>query len=290
MMLAGALHRFTTAGGRTCETTGAGSRAPSCAARVCAGPGRLDRRWFIPAGISPSPGRGIGWFPLAPHEVYVPGYRHTPRHILRINLSNTIIADKTQITSAYTARDRHRAYRHRGQANAVTVVQDDRFIGGRPIGDQRLRVSNGELSEFRDSPRPPAIAPNRESMLAGELRRDGPIGRSYRVGERPNERPDVRSTGSRSNAAPQLRREQAAPWPIAEHEPRNAHATADVMRQAAPRTYSSPATYAPARSSPQQRSPVAEQSDGRAARDSPPAAQDSQPQSRYGSRPNYQKP
>jgi len=65
-------------------------------------------------------GRGVRWFPLAPHEVYVPSYKHTPRHARRVNQANTVI-DDANIARAYTARDPVRDYRNRADANAVTV-------------------------------------------------------------------------------------------------------------------------------------------------------------------------
>ena len=65
-------------------------------------------------------GRGVRWFPLAPHEVYVPSYKHTPRHARRVNQANTVI-DDANVARAYTARDPVREYRNRADANAVTV-------------------------------------------------------------------------------------------------------------------------------------------------------------------------
>ena len=56
-----------------------------------------------PGGFS-AVGYPVRWFPLAPNEVYVPSYQHTPRHARRVNQSNTVI-DDANITRAYTARD-----------------------------------------------------------------------------------------------------------------------------------------------------------------------------------------
>ena len=220
-----------------------------------------------PGSLSQGFDRSIGWFPLAPHEVYVPGYRHTPRHIHRVNLSNTVIVNNAQITSAYTARDGQRNYRHRGDADAVTVVQQDRFIGGRPVGDQRLPLNDRELREWQYNPRPPALAPSRESV------------------------------GNPAQAAPQFRQQptpnysrQAPPRArVVEREPDTASAAGNLIRQS-PRTYSPPAGYSPGVSSPQTPSSAVEQSSGGDARQPPPPAQRSQPQSRYGSRPSYQQP
>ena len=225
---------------------------------------------------SASFGRGIGWFPLAPHEVYVPGYRHTPRYIRHVNVSNTIIVNNSQITNIYTGRDRHRDYRYRGHHDAVTVVEHDRFIGGRPIGDQRLRVIDRELREWRDNPRPPAIAPDRESILAGQPRRGGPIGRSHMVGEnrstrdardvapgtRPVDRPAM--YGQNGNATDRERLEivrtgnEASDLQRRKREPHEARPARDLIQQSPP-TNSPPKGYSPPTYSPPRQSPPAEQ-------------------------------
>ena len=98
--------------------------------RWCWVPGPRDvRPVYAPAlvgwaGNPPSrysaTGRGVRWFPLAPHEVYVPSYKHTPRHARRVNQANTVI-DDANVARAYTARDPVREYRNRADANAVTV-------------------------------------------------------------------------------------------------------------------------------------------------------------------------
>jgi hypothetical protein len=244
-----------------------------------------------PGSPSYSFGRGIGWFPLAPHEVYVPGYRYTPRHIRRINVSNTILANHSQITSTYTARDRHQGYRHRAHPDAVTVVQQDRFIAGRPIGDQRLRLNDRELRAWRDSPRPPAVAPNRESVLAGQPRRDRPI---------------VHQGISSSQAVPQGRQEQARDYArhalprgrVADRDPSGARPAGGLQRSQptliqqsqptySPRAARAPAAYSrPAYSAPRQPAPARQSSQGEAQQAL--QTQQSQSQSRQGSRPTYQ--
>jgi hypothetical protein len=203
-----------------------------------------------PENRSYSFGREFGWFPLAPHEVYVPGYRHTRRYIRRVNLSNTVIADEAQITRTYTARNQAN-YRHRSDANAVTVAQQEQFIGGRPIRDQRLRVDDRELRERRDSPRPPAgMVPNRPST---DLR--------------PRHAQAVE--GSASDRVRPSARVSSPPT-----------STAGA-------SYSPPA----AETSSQARPPATERSSSSEARGrESPRTQQSQPQSPRGSRPSYQQP
>jgi hypothetical protein len=120
--------------------------------------------------VSISLGHGIGWFPLAPHEVYVPGYWHTHRYIRRVNVANTIIVNNVYIDRAYRGRHRDFHYQYRDRPHAVTVVEREHFVRGRPIGGHVVRVADSDLRRWGHNPRPPALAPVRESILAGQPR------------------------------------------------------------------------------------------------------------------------
>ncbi len=115
-------------------------------------------------------GPGVGWFPLGPREVYVPGYWHTHRYIQRVNVSNTIIVNNTYIDRAYRGQYRDFGYRYRDRPDAVTVVDREHFVRGRPIGGRAVRVDEGQLRRWGDDARPPAIAPERDSIVAGQPR------------------------------------------------------------------------------------------------------------------------
>jgi hypothetical protein len=121
-------------------------------------------------GVSISFGGGVGWFPLGPREIYVPGYRHTPRYIRLVNASNTVIVNNTYITNVYGRRDHRFDYRHRLHPHAVTAVQREDFVSGRPVAARRVRLNDADLRQWRQGTRPPAIAPRRESVLAGQPR------------------------------------------------------------------------------------------------------------------------
>jgi len=120
--------------------------------------------------VSVSIGSGIGWFPLGPREVYVPGYWHTRRYIHNVNVSNTIIVNNTYINNAYRGRYRDFDYRYRGRPDAVTVVEREHFVHGRPVNGRSMRVDDRDLRRWTPNARPPAIAPDRESVLASQRR------------------------------------------------------------------------------------------------------------------------
>ena len=117
-------------------------------------------------GVSISFGSGIGWYPLGPRDVFYPGYRHTPRYGRYVNVSNTII-----VNNYYGGRYRREPqFDYRRYPHAVTAVARDRFLGGQPIGGHWLRMDEGNLRSWRAEHDPPAIAPYRESVLAGQVR------------------------------------------------------------------------------------------------------------------------
>jgi hypothetical protein len=189
--------------------------------------------------FSASPGR-VGWFPLAPHEVYVPAYRHTPRYIRRVNLANTVIADTRQISSADTARDRQRELRYRASADAVTTAQQDRFATeGRAVGEGRLRLSERELREARDEPRsvsssrgvtrsrPQAATQPRDTRPSGEVKRDVPQAQTRPAVESP------RTPSAPQRSAPAAERSQSRDAPAADRQsqPRSSRANPPGYRQ-----------------------------------------------------------
>src|SRR5688572_7745373 len=154
--------------------------------RWCWVPGpRHIRPYYAPAlvgwvggpsvNVSLSFGHGVGWYPLAPREVYRPWYRHTPRYVRHVNVSNTIIVNNINVTNVYGRRgERPRHTYANDRANSVTTVGRDVFVRGGRVGSQRLHVSDRDLRQWRDDVRPSSIAPERQSILAGQPRREAP--------------------------------------------------------------------------------------------------------------------
>ncbi len=122
--------------------------------RWCWAPGNYVRRpvyapalvgWIGGANfmLSISAGRrapGVGWFPLAPHEVFVPSYRVSPHYVQQVNITHVRhISDPALI-----ARDPQLAmnrfdYRHRHDPKAVTVVPRDVMLDRRPVAPEAAR-------------------------------------------------------------------------------------------------------------------------------------------------------
>jgi hypothetical protein len=185
--------------------------------RWCWVPGpRTLRPYYAPAlvgwvggpsvSVSVGFGSGVGWFPLAPHEVYVPWYRHTPRYVRHVNVSNTIIVNNINVTNVYGRRGERPRYTYGTLGSAVTAAHRDAFVGGRSIGGQRVAVNDRELRQWRTDVRPSTIAPERQSILAGQPRRQSPPPRAFTNENVKRSGADFRATRV---AAEQIKRAQA---------------------------------------------------------------------------------
>ncbi|HWY73171.1 MAG TPA: hypothetical protein VNW98_05980, partial [Burkholderiaceae bacterium] len=69
----------------------------------------------------------VGWFPLGPHDVYVPGYHASRRYVETVNLQSARV-------SANTSRaDWQPHYAYQANAGAVTWVHRDTVLLHRPV-------------------------------------------------------------------------------------------------------------------------------------------------------------
>jgi len=121
--------------------------------------------WVGGAGFSIGVSIGgppVGWFPLAPREVWVPPYRYSPRYIERVNVTNTVIVNRTFNNINVSNVN----YVNRNVAGAVTAVPRDVVISGRQVRSAAVRVSpdvvsRGQIGAFA------AVAPQRAAVLGG---------------------------------------------------------------------------------------------------------------------------
>ena len=110
-------------------------------------------------------GAGVAWFPLGPREVYVPARRYSPRYVERVNVSNTVIVNKTYITNVYENRVTNVTYRNRTVPGAVTAVTRTTFTSAEPVGRHVVRIDEREITRVRASGAAPRIEPPRQSIL-----------------------------------------------------------------------------------------------------------------------------
>src|SRR5207302_7442506 len=93
-----------------------------------------------------SAGVGVGWFPLAPGEVYVPGYRVIRAYVNNVNITNTTV-NITKVTNVYNTVIVNKrttinniTYVNQHVNNGVTVVSRDTFVNARPVAGSVMKV------------------------------------------------------------------------------------------------------------------------------------------------------
>jgi hypothetical protein len=114
--------------------------------------------WSLSFSFGTAP--AVGWFPLAPREVYVPAYRYSPTYLRQVNITH--VHDVTVIERAARpgSRESH-VYRERPQA--VTVVPSSSLREGRPINRREIRQPDRreleQAPQIRQVPAPELLAP-----------------------------------------------------------------------------------------------------------------------------------
>ena len=107
-------------------------------------------------GFAIGVGAGVGWFPLAPGEVFVPWYRTSPTYVQNVNVTNTRV-NVTQVTNVYNNYNVNHVtnvtYVNQTRvANSVTVVNHDTFVNARPVHQNIEHVDPRQLASAKVTP------------------------------------------------------------------------------------------------------------------------------------------
>jgi len=102
-------------------------------------------------GFHFSVGVGVGWFPLAPGDVYVPAYRVSRTYVNNVNITNTSV-NITKVTNVYntvivnkTTTINNITYVNQHVSNGVTVVSHDTFVNAQPVASNVMKVEPREI-------------------------------------------------------------------------------------------------------------------------------------------------
>jgi hypothetical protein len=114
-------------------------------------------------GIGVGVGPSVGWFPLGPREVWVPGYRYSPGYIERVNVTNTVIVNRTVINNVNVTNVN---YVNRNVAGAVTVMPQGQMVAGRQVRGVGVAATPQMLANARVQ-NTAAVAPERGAVLGG---------------------------------------------------------------------------------------------------------------------------
>jgi Family of unknown function (DUF6600) len=118
-------------------------------------------------------GAGVAWFPLGPRDVWVPAYHCSPVYVQHVNVYNTRVVNVTQVTQVYnnvyvnrnTTVINH--YTYENNVRAVTAVDRDTFVNGRPVGRASVRISQDQIQHPRVMEQT-AVQPTQRSAFGGQ--------------------------------------------------------------------------------------------------------------------------
>ena len=116
--------------------------------------------WMGGPGTEP----GVGWLPLAPGEVYLPGYRVSARYLNNVNASNTTFANTGYISNVYQNPALQNRYANRTAPRALTVVTQGSFTAGLPVAGRTI-APPPQWQQANATARPPGILPSQQSVL-----------------------------------------------------------------------------------------------------------------------------
>jgi hypothetical protein len=135
--------------------------------------------WNVSFGSGAAP--AVGWFPLAPREVYVPGHRHSPHYVRQINVTHV---HDVKIIDRAMRPGGHAPFAHHALPRAVTVVPANMVREGRAISSREIRHQDrpelGRAPLARHAPNADWLAPAREAARPHSDERREPISRPRR--------------------------------------------------------------------------------------------------------------
>lgn len=158
----------------------------------------------------------VGWFPLAPREVYVPGHRHSHNYVRRLNAA--YVRDVSVIDRAVRPGG-HANFAHHSLPRAVTVVPANLVREGRSITPREIqhrdRPALDRAPPARQAPNAEWLAPARSAVRPHNDERREPINRARRESDTP--RPNVQERGvPRSDPMPRNPERPALRQPTSE--------------------------------------------------------------------------
>src|SRR6202521_2614240 len=123
-------------------------------------------------------GGNVGWFPLGPREVYVPGYNTSRGYVDRVNVSNTNVSTTT-ITNVYNNQvtninnttinntninNTNITYVNKTAPGGVTAVSRANFVGAQTVAKSAVGVNAEQIAAAPVSSRV-VVAPIKSSVL-----------------------------------------------------------------------------------------------------------------------------
>src|SRR5215475_1427734 len=128
--------------------------------------------WGVGVSVGGPPAVGVAWFPLGPRDVYCPSYHVSERYVERVNVSNTVIVNRTQVTNVYnnvyvnkTVNVTNITYQNQHINNAVTATSQTTFTSAQNVHNNMIRVNERDVTTAPVAPTGPAVVPQQRSVL-----------------------------------------------------------------------------------------------------------------------------
>jgi len=171
----------------------------------------------------------VGWFPLAPREVYVPSYHTSAVYIRNVNITHvTHITNVDRIVSNPQGAIQDMHYRHREMPRALTTVSADVITHRRPVESAMQPDSDrGDRGNRGDHRAPPTLT------VAPQVARPVPTNDAPPRQERSRPERSDRDFPRRDGPRPEAAR-QDSPAPVAAPQ-RNDGPRPEIQRPMPPR-------------------------------------------------------
>lgn len=215
---------------RWCWTPGTRIARPVYAPALVAWVGGPSASVSVTIGGGPA----VGWFPLAPREVYVPSYRVSPGYARNVNITN--VTNVTVINNTFANPQAPREFVNRRAPSAITVVPSSVLAERRPVAPAAAQLRQTQwVRELAQQPRTTALVAPPVAAPPAPARSPDP---RAAVKPPPGARPDRNEAGRDRDRRPPT--QQQAPAATAQQAPPTA-------TQAAPQPTPQPAPNVPGR-------------------------------------------
>jgi hypothetical protein len=119
---------------------------------------------------------GVAWFPLGPRDVWIPSYHISAAYMERVNVTNSVVINRTQITNVYNTTVINRtnvnvtriAYMNQNAPGAVTAVPKTAFQNGEPVAKAAVRMNAAQI-EHPQVVQAAAMTPSPKAVVGPNL-------------------------------------------------------------------------------------------------------------------------
>jgi hypothetical protein len=168
--------RWAMVGPRWCWVPGPMSVRPVYAPALVAFVGGAVGGVHFSISIGGAAQPAVGWFPLAPGEIWHPAFRASPTYVNEVNRTVIVNHNVTNITNIVNVNNRTtNVYRFQNMPRAVTAVSEKAFSQGQHLRGNFVPVSTTDLARARVVPAPAPTRDPRAIFAASRVTQPHPV-------------------------------------------------------------------------------------------------------------------